>query len=52
MLINEGGGSVLEYGGTRYYGVCVAEKGIFRFRLTATGAPATRRCPRPATTRC
>ncbi len=37
MLINEGGGPVLEYGGTRYYGVCVAEKGIFRFRLTATG---------------
>ena len=37
MLINEGGGPVLEYDGTRYYGVCVAEKGIFRFRLTATG---------------
>jgi acetylornithine deacetylase/succinyl-diaminopimelate desuccinylase-like protein len=37
MLINEGGGPVLEYRGTRYYGVCVAEKGIFRFRLTASG---------------
>jgi acetylornithine deacetylase/succinyl-diaminopimelate desuccinylase-like protein len=37
MLINEGGGPVLEYCGTRYYGVCVAEKGIFRFRLTASG---------------
>lgn len=38
MLINEGGGSVFEYDGTRRYGVCVAEKGIFRFRVTATGA--------------
>jgi acetylornithine deacetylase/succinyl-diaminopimelate desuccinylase-like protein len=38
MLINEGGGPVFEYNGTRRYGVCVAEKGIFRFRLTATGA--------------
>ncbi len=37
LLINEGGGPVLEYNGTRYYGVCVAEKGIFRFRLTASG---------------
>lgn len=38
MLINEGGGAVFEYDGTRRYGVCVAEKGIFRFRITATGA--------------
>ncbi len=37
MLINEGGGSVFEYNGTRRYGVCVAEKGIFRLRVTASG---------------
>ena len=38
MLLNEGGGEVFEYEGTRRYGVCCAEKGIFRFRLTASGA--------------
>ncbi|MGZ4251529.1 MAG: M20 family metallopeptidase, partial [Solirubrobacteraceae bacterium] len=38
MLLNEGGGEVFEYQGRRRYGVCCAEKGIFRFRLTATGA--------------
>jgi acetylornithine deacetylase/succinyl-diaminopimelate desuccinylase-like protein len=37
MLLNEGGGEVFEYGGARRYGVCCAEKGIFRFRLTARG---------------
>ena len=38
MLLNEGGGEVFEYDGKRRYGVCCAEKGIFRFKLTATGA--------------
>jgi acetylornithine deacetylase/succinyl-diaminopimelate desuccinylase-like protein len=38
MLINEGAGEFFEYRGRRHYGVCCAEKGIFRFRLTATGA--------------
>jgi acetylornithine deacetylase/succinyl-diaminopimelate desuccinylase-like protein len=37
LLINEGAGSQFEIDGTRYYGVCCGEKGIFRFRLTATG---------------
>jgi acetylornithine deacetylase/succinyl-diaminopimelate desuccinylase-like protein len=37
MLLNEGGGEVFEFGGARRYGVCCAEKGIFRFRLTARG---------------
>jgi acetylornithine deacetylase/succinyl-diaminopimelate desuccinylase-like protein len=36
-LLNEGGGAVIPYDGGRYYGVCVAEKGIFRFRLTTDG---------------
>jgi acetylornithine deacetylase/succinyl-diaminopimelate desuccinylase-like protein len=38
MLLNEGGGEVFEYQGRRRYGVCCAEKGIFRFMLTAAGA--------------
>jgi acetylornithine deacetylase/succinyl-diaminopimelate desuccinylase-like protein len=38
MLLNEGGGEVFEYEGQRRYGVCCAEKGIFRFKLTAVGA--------------
>jgi acetylornithine deacetylase/succinyl-diaminopimelate desuccinylase-like protein len=38
MLLNEGGGAVFSYRGQRRYGVCCAEKGIFRFRLTALGA--------------
>ena len=38
MLLNEGGGEVFEFGGTRRYGVCCAEKGIFRFKLIAHGA--------------
>jgi acetylornithine deacetylase/succinyl-diaminopimelate desuccinylase-like protein len=37
MLINEGGGAVFEYAGTRRYGVCCAEKGVFRFKLTTDG---------------
>jgi acetylornithine deacetylase/succinyl-diaminopimelate desuccinylase-like protein len=37
MLINEGAGEVFEYGGRRRYGVCVGEKGVFRFTITARG---------------
>jgi acetylornithine deacetylase/succinyl-diaminopimelate desuccinylase-like protein len=37
MLLNEGGGEVFEFEGARRYGVCCAEKGIFRFKLTAHG---------------
>ena len=37
LLINEGGGAVFEYGGRRCYGVCCAEKGVFRFTLTTDG---------------
>jgi acetylornithine deacetylase/succinyl-diaminopimelate desuccinylase-like protein len=46
MLLNEGGGEVLEIGGTRRYGVCCAEKGIFRFRLTARGTAGHASLPR------
>jgi acetylornithine deacetylase/succinyl-diaminopimelate desuccinylase-like protein len=37
MLLNEGGGGVFELGGRRRYGVCCAEKGVFRFTLTTEG---------------
>ncbi len=40
MLVNEGAGAVFEYGGPpaqRRYGVCCAEKGVFRFTITTDG---------------
>jgi len=46
FLLNEGGGEVFEYGGTRRYGVCCAEKGIFRFSVTALGAAGHASLPR------
>src|SRR5581483_2783501 len=46
MLLNEGGGEQFHYGGRRRYGVCCAEKGIFRFKLTATGAAGHASLPR------
>jgi len=36
-LLNEGGGTVIPYDGDRVYGVCVAEKGVFRFILRTEG---------------
>ncbi len=38
MLLNEGGGPSFEIDGQRYYGVCCAEKGRFRFTVTTEGA--------------
>jgi acetylornithine deacetylase/succinyl-diaminopimelate desuccinylase-like protein len=38
FLLNEGAGEVFQYGERRLYGVCCAEKGIFRFQITARGA--------------
>jgi acetylornithine deacetylase/succinyl-diaminopimelate desuccinylase-like protein len=38
LLINEGGGPHFELDGQRYYPVCCAEKGVFRFTVTTTGA--------------
>jgi acetylornithine deacetylase/succinyl-diaminopimelate desuccinylase-like protein len=46
MLLNEGGGEVFEYRGRRRYGVCCAEKGIFRFNVTALGAAGHASLPR------
>jgi acetylornithine deacetylase/succinyl-diaminopimelate desuccinylase-like protein len=36
-LVNEGGGQVMPYGDRRLYGVGCAEKGTFRFKVTARG---------------
>jgi acetylornithine deacetylase/succinyl-diaminopimelate desuccinylase-like protein len=36
-LLNEGAGAVIPYDGERLYGVCVAEKGVFRFRVLTDG---------------
>ena len=53
MLVNEGGGAMFEYGGRRCYGVCCAEKGVFRFTVTTDGrGRRTRRCRGWARTRC
>ena len=38
MLLNEGGGPYFELGGQRYYGVCCAEKGVYRFTVSTEGA--------------
>ena len=45
-LLNEGGGAVIPYDGGRYYGVCVAEKGVFRFRVTTDGIAGHASIPR------
>jgi acetylornithine deacetylase/succinyl-diaminopimelate desuccinylase-like protein len=37
MLVNEGGGGCFEYAGKRRYGVCCAEKGVFRFSVITDG---------------
>jgi acetylornithine deacetylase/succinyl-diaminopimelate desuccinylase-like protein len=37
LLLNEGAGTVFDYGDERLYGVCLAEKGIFRFTVTTDG---------------
>jgi acetylornithine deacetylase/succinyl-diaminopimelate desuccinylase-like protein len=36
-LLNEGAGAVVPFGGGRVYGVCIAEKGVFRFTVTTDG---------------
>ena len=45
-LVNEGAGAVIPYDGGRLYGVCVAEKGVFRFDVTTSGAAGHASNPR------
>jgi len=46
LVVNEGAGAVLSHGGRRVYPVCVAEKGVFRFRLTIEGRAGHASIPR------
>ncbi|MFI5005091.1 MAG: M20/M25/M40 family metallo-hydrolase, partial [Solirubrobacterales bacterium] len=48
LLVNEGGGAVFEYGGRRRYGVCCAEKGVFRFTLATEGVAGHASMPKIA----
>ena len=46
LVVNEGAGPVIEYDGRRVYGVCAAEKGVFRFTLTTRGRAGHASLPR------
>jgi acetylornithine deacetylase/succinyl-diaminopimelate desuccinylase-like protein len=46
MLLNEGAGQSFLYRGQRRYGVCCAEKGVFRFTVTTRGVAAHASTPR------
>jgi acetylornithine deacetylase/succinyl-diaminopimelate desuccinylase-like protein len=45
-VVNEGGGQLMRSNGREIYGVCVAEKGVFRFTLTAEGRAGHASIPR------
>ena len=44
--VNEGAGEVFEFDGRRFYSVCVAEKGVFRFKLATSGRAGHASMPR------
>jgi acetylornithine deacetylase/succinyl-diaminopimelate desuccinylase-like protein len=46
LLVNEGAGPVIEFDGRRVYGVCVGEKGVFRFTVTTAGSAGHASMPR------
>jgi acetylornithine deacetylase/succinyl-diaminopimelate desuccinylase-like protein len=46
LIVNEGAGVSFEHDGRRIYPVCVAEKGVFRFSLTAHGRAGHASLPR------
>jgi acetylornithine deacetylase/succinyl-diaminopimelate desuccinylase-like protein len=46
LVINEGAGEVLDFDGRRVYGVCVGEKGVFRFALVTRGVAGHASIPR------
>jgi len=46
LVVNEGAGELLEFDGRRVYGVCVAEKGVFRFTLSTRGVAGHASVPR------
>ncbi len=46
FMVNEGAGEVVHFDGRRVYGVCVAEKGVFRFTITTHGEAGHASIPR------
>ena len=46
LVVNEGAGESFDYGDRRLYGVCVAEKGVFRFTLATSGRAGHASIPR------
>ena len=46
LVVNEGAGERLDFEGRRLYGVCMGEKGVFRFTLTASGRAGHASLPR------
>jgi acetylornithine deacetylase/succinyl-diaminopimelate desuccinylase-like protein len=46
FVVNEGAGQVIRYDGRRVYGVCLGEKGVFRFKLTIEGRAGHASVPR------
>ncbi len=45
-VVNEGAGEIVEFGGRRFYTICVGEKGVFRFRLQTEGRAGHASIPR------
>jgi acetylornithine deacetylase/succinyl-diaminopimelate desuccinylase-like protein len=45
-IVNEGAGEIVEFGGRRFFTVCVGEKGVFRFRLRTDGRAGHASIPR------
>jgi len=46
FVLNEGGGPLVPFGDRRLYPVCIAEKGVFRFRVRTTGTAGHASMPR------
>ncbi len=46
LIVNEGAGEAFDYGERRLYGVCAAEKGVFRFTLSTSGTAGHASIPR------
>jgi acetylornithine deacetylase/succinyl-diaminopimelate desuccinylase-like protein len=46
LVVNEGAGELIRHGDRRVYGVCVAEKGVFRFTLSTSGRAGHASVPR------
>ncbi|MBA2794557.1 MAG: M20/M25/M40 family metallo-hydrolase [Thermoleophilaceae bacterium] len=46
LVVNEGAGETFTYADKRLYGVCVAEKGVFRFTLATSGRAGHASIPR------